>query len=112
MADEQAEKRARIILEVRSGRMTAEAGAKSLGISRKTFYQWEKKGLQGLLEALQNGDAGRPAARVDEEKEALKKEVARLRQELCVARETLHVRRVLDAYAEQRNKDSSKKKPN
>ena len=92
--------------------MTAEDGAKALGVSRKTFYHWEKKGLQGLLGALQNGDAGRPADLVDEEKEALKKEVARLRQELCVARETLQVRRVLDAYEEQRNKDSVKKKRN
>ena len=52
MTDEQAEKRAQIILEVRSGRMTAEDGAKALGVSRKTFYRWEKRGLRGLLEAL------------------------------------------------------------
>ena len=47
---------------------------------------------------------------VDEEKENLKKEVARLEKELCVARETLHVRRVLDAYAEQRKRVENKKK--
>jgi len=112
MADEQAKERAQIILEVRSGKMTVEAGAKSLGVSRKTFYEWEKKGFQGLLGALQNGDAGRPSEAVDEEKEALKKEVARLKQELCVARETLHVRRVLDAFGEQLDKKSGKKKQN
>ena len=111
MADEQAAKRAQIILEVRSGRMTVEAGAKTLGVSRKTFYEWEKKGFQGLLEALQNGGAGRPAETVDTEKEALKKEVARLKQELCVARETIHVRRVLDAFGNQLDKKSGKKKP-
>lgn len=109
MANPQAEERARIILEVRSGRMTAEEGAKALSVSRKTFYRWEKKGLKGLLGALSNGTSGRPAEPVDEEKEALKKEVARLKQELCVARETLHVRRVLDAYEQQRNKEALKK---
>ena len=110
MANEQAEKRAQIILEVRSGRMTVEAGAKALGVSRKTFYEWEKKGFQGLLGALQNGDAGRPSEPVDKEKEAMKEEIARLKQELCVARETIHVRRVLDAFGEQLNKKSGKKK--
>jgi transposase-like protein len=109
MADHQAEERARIILEVRSGRMTAEEGAKALGVSRKTFYQWEKKGLQGLVDAVANGTSGRPVEPVDQEKEILKKEVARLKQELCVARETLHVRRVLDAYEQQRNKEALKK---
>jgi transposase len=109
MANQEAEERARIILEVRSGRMTAEEGAKVLHVSRKTFYQWEKKGLQGLLSALVNGNSGRPAEPVDEEKEALKKEVAHLKQELCVARESVHVRRVLDAYDEQRKKDALKK---
>lgn len=110
MADEQAEKRAQVILEVRSGRMTVEAGAKALGVSRKTFYEWEKKGFQGLLGALQNGDAGRPSELVDKEKEALKEEIARLKQELCVARETIHVRRVLDAFGAQLDKKSGKKK--
>jgi transposase len=109
MADQQAEERARIILEVRSGRMTAEEGAKALRVSRKTFYQWEKKGLQGLLRALANGNSGRPAEPVDEEKEALKKEVAHLKQELYLARESLPVRRLLDAYNEQRKKDALKK---
>ena len=110
MADQQAEERARIILEVRSGRMTAEEGAKALCVSRKTFYRWEKKGLQGLLNALANGTSGRPVEPVDEEKEALKKEVAHLKRELCVARETLQVRRVLDAYDEQRKKKDVLKK--
>jgi len=44
MSDDLAQKRARIIMQVRGGTMTAEEGANQLGVSRKTYYEWEKKG--------------------------------------------------------------------
>ena len=37
-----------IIPQVRSGALTATAGAERLGISRKTYYEWEDRTLQAL----------------------------------------------------------------
>jgi DNA-directed RNA polymerase specialized sigma24 family protein len=41
-----ARERAAIILQVRSGALTATEGAERLGISRKTYYEWEDRALQ------------------------------------------------------------------
>jgi transposase len=40
--------------------MTATQAAKDLGVSRKTYYKWEQRGLAALLEGLQDQPAGRP----------------------------------------------------
>jgi hypothetical protein len=67
------------------------------------------------MAALADGDAGRPQTpSEDPEKEALKKRLAETEKELCVARESIHVRRVLDMYEAKCAKDaerSAKKKP-
>jgi len=102
-------------MQVRGGRMTAEEGANQLGVSRKTYYEWEKKGLSAMMGALADGEVGRPETpQEDPEKEALKKRLAEMEKELCVARESIHVRRVLDMYEAKCAKDaerSAKKKP-
>ena len=53
--------RTELIVKVRAGLMTATAAAETLGVSRKTYYKWEKKGLQAMLAAGQDDAAGRPA---------------------------------------------------
>jgi predicted site-specific integrase-resolvase len=99
MSDEPAQKRAKIIMQVRGGVITAEEGANQLGVSRKTYYEWEKKGLVAMMNALVDKDVGRPQTPLeDPEKEALKKKLAETQKELCVARESMYVRRVLDMY--------------
>ena len=108
MSDDQMEKRIWAILQVRSGRMTVQEAAEAIGVSRKTYYEREKKALAAMAAALVDGDAGRPENMSDPEKDALKKEIARLKQELSVARESLHVRRVLDAYTEKLKRDEEK----
>jgi transposase len=50
--------RTEMIVKVRAGLMTATAAAEALGVSRKTYYKWEKKGLQAMLAAGQNETAG------------------------------------------------------
>jgi DNA-directed RNA polymerase specialized sigma24 family protein len=52
--------RAEVILQVRSGRITATEAAHLLGISRKTYYQWEQRALSGMLAGLENRPPGRP----------------------------------------------------
>ena len=56
---ELARERALVILRVRSGAMTAKQGAQALGVSRKTYYQWEERALKAMALALENHAAGR-----------------------------------------------------
>jgi len=56
---------AEVILKVRGGRMNASEAARALGISRKTYYKWERRGLAAMLEGLCERNSGRPASPVD-----------------------------------------------
>jgi len=90
-----ARQRAELILKVRSGLLTATAAAEQLGVSRKTYYQWEKRGLQGMLAALEDRPTGRPAKVVDREKEALKRRIGDLQKDLTLKEATLEIRELL-----------------
>jgi DNA-binding XRE family transcriptional regulator len=48
--------RAELIMKVRCGLLTARQAADRMGVSRKTFYKWEQRGLNALL-----GQCDRPA---------------------------------------------------
>jgi len=95
---ELARNRAAVIFAVRSGQITAEEGARRLGVSRKTYYEWERRALQAMTGALENGASGRPSTPRDEEKEHLQGEIAELRNKLFVAEKTVEVRDMLHAY--------------
>lgn len=95
---ELARNRAAVIFSVRSGRITAEEGAKQLGISRKTYYEWERRALEAMTDALENGSPGRPALLRDAEKEELQKQISELRDKLFVAEKTTEVRDMLHSY--------------
>lgn len=96
--NELARNRAAVIFAVRSGRITAEEGAKQLGISRKTYYEWERRALEAMTDALENGAAGRPRTLIDPEKDRLQEEIAELQNKLFVAEKTVEVRDMLHAY--------------
>jgi len=96
--EERARERAAVVFAVRSGRITAEEGAKRLSVSRKTYYEWERRALQAMTEALENKAPGRPATPRDEEKQRLQQQVAELRNKLFVAEKTVEVRDMLHAY--------------
>lgn len=95
---ELARHRAAVVFAVRSGQITAEEGARRLGVSRKTYYEWESRALQAMTEALQNRAAGRPTTLQDEEKKRLKQQVTDLQGKLFVAQKTQEVRDMLHAY--------------
>ena len=95
---ELARKRAAMIFAVQGGQITAEEGARRLGISRKTYYEWESRALQAMTGALENRAPGRPLTPKDEEKERLENENAALKNELFVAKKTVEVRDMLHAY--------------
>ena len=84
-----ARKRAELIMKVRCGLMTAKQAAAQLGVSRKTYYKWEQRGLTSLLEGLGKQKAGRPkkpARELDLEKQLAQSqaEIERLRQTLVL----------------------------
>lgn len=97
---ELARQRARVILQVRSGLVTAKEGAERLGVSRKTYYEWEERSLKAMALALENRPAGRPSLPVDQEKEALREKVQELEKKLLLAEKTIEVKEVLAAYGE------------
>ena len=93
-----ARERASIILQVRSGALTATEGAGQLGVSRKTYYEWEDWALAAMAEALENHPPGRPPAPLDVEKEELQTKVRDLEKKLYLAEKTIEVKDMLSAY--------------
>jgi transposase len=111
-----ARKRALVIMKVRSGRMTATEGARELGVSRKTYYQWEKRALSGLMDALKNGASGRPSKPIHTEEERLREQVKALEDELELTREMMKLRELVRDLKEieaqeRRDRMEAKKKP-
>ena len=103
-----ARERALVILQVRSGALTAKEGAKRLGVSRKTYYAWEEKSLKAMALALENRSPGRLPALMDPEKEALRERIQELEKKLDLAEKTIEVKELLGAYEEFRHKGSKK----
>ena len=80
-ADPKAEHRRQVILAVLADRLTATEGARELGVSRKTYYEWQERALDAMEEALKDRPGGRPPAATDPEKEALRQELADLEKD-------------------------------
>jgi transposase len=100
--------RARVILQVRGGLLTAKEGAKLLGVSRKTYYEWEERSLKAMALALENRPAGRPSAPIDEEKETLRERIQELEKKLYLAEKTIEVKELLSVYDTFRDKGAKK----
>jgi len=97
-----ARQRAQLIMQVRSGVLTAEAAARQLGVSRKTYYKWERRALTAMVEALGNRDQGRLPRPVDPEKVALRRQMTELQAKLTVLEQTAQLRQRL-AQPEKKN---------
>ena len=103
-----ARERALVILQVHGGTLTAKQGAQLLGVSRKTYYEWEEKSLKAMALALENRPPGRPPALMDPEKEALRERIQELEKKLDLAEKTIEVKELLGAYEEFRYKGTKK----
>jgi len=91
-----ARQRAQLIMQVRSGVLSAQEAARQLGISRKTYYQWERRALAAMVEALGNREPGRPPRPLDREKEALQRQTEELQAKLAVLEQTERIRQRLE----------------
>ena len=105
-----ARERASIILQVRSGAITVTEGAVRLGISRKTYYEWEDRALKAMTLALENHAPGRPSVPPDTEKEELQSKVRDLEKRLYLAEKTIEVKDLLSAFDLHEAKKNAKKK--
>ena len=103
-----ARERALVILKVQGGTLTAKQGAHLLGVSRKTYYEWEERSLKAMALALENRPPGRPPALMDPEKEALRERIQELEKKLDLAEKTIEVKELLGAYEELRHRGSKK----
>jgi len=95
----QARRRAALIVQVQCGQITATEAAAQLGISRKTYYQWEHRALQALVASQQERPGGRPASPHDPEKEALQAQAQELQEQARVLEQTLAIRQQLAELA-------------
>src|SRR6476661_9948428 len=91
----EAQQRASAILQVRSGQITATEAARVLGISRKSYYQWEKRGLDALLAAVEQQASGRPPQRRSREVQALERRIAQLETKLKTVEQTARLRALI-----------------
>ena len=107
----QARSRAEMILKVRTGLLTATAAAEALGISRKTYYEWEERGLKAMLQELEDQEPGRPARPVSPTETALAAKVAQLESKLKVAEQTAEIRAMLRAMEEADAKKKRRRSP-
>ena len=91
-----ARRRAEIIVQVQSGRLTVTEAACRLGVSRKTYYQWERRALGGMIEALQDKESGRPSKPQDPQKEGLQKRLEDLEERERIREQVDRIRSVVD----------------
>jgi transposase len=87
--------RAEMIVKVRAGLMTAKAAALTLGVSRKTYYEWEKKGLSAMLSTVEDEPPGRPQSGPTPEVLALQGQVKELSAKLDTITQTAELRHML-----------------
>ncbi len=105
-----ARERALVILQVRSGMLTASEGAQRLGVSRKTYYEWEERALEAMALALENRSVGRRPGSMDEEKQDLRRQIRELEKKLDLAEKTIEVKELLAAYDSFQDVGSKKNK--
>lgn len=91
--------------------MTATEAAHLLGISRKTYYKWEQRGLAALLEGLQEQTGGRPEIPQQQRQSAeMEKQVAQLQQDKELLQKKMQLKDLVHQMQLQAEKDGAKKK--
>ena len=88
-----ARQRAALIVQVLSGQITAKEAAAQLGVSRKTYYQWERRAMAALVASVQDRPGGRPATPRDAEKQTLQTQNAALAEQVSELDQALEIHR-------------------
>ena len=88
--------RAEVIMMVRCGLMTATQAARKLGVSRKTYYKWEKRGLKALLSGLVDKEPGRRSSAIDPDKQAMEEDLRKIHRENELLTRQLALKEILN----------------
>jgi hypothetical protein len=91
--------------------MTASQAARALGVSRKTYYKWEQRGLAALLSGVEDQSAGRPETSEDIRKEAeFENRLNELMQENELLKQKMALKEMLSGMKIRSSSDRAKKK--
>ena len=107
---EKARLRAQLIMKVRCGLMTASEAARQLGVSRKTYYKWEQRGLSALLYGLSDQTPGRPENEGNPEATILEKQMSHLKRQNQRLEQEMALKDLVAEFNVRSQKDLAKKK--
>ncbi len=97
-------------MKVRCGLMSATQAAAELGVSRKTYYKWERKGLTGLLESVGDRPAGRHRQGPDPRESLLEKQLEAMHRENEALRQRMALKDIAIELNVRPDEDRTKKK--
>ena len=100
--DSIARQRAELIIQVRSGNLSASEAAQRRGVSRKTYYKWEQRALAGMVTALSDRAGGRPALERDAEREGLHEQVQTLEEQIRRQEQVQRINTLLNEAGEKK----------
>ena len=102
--------RAELIMKVRCGLMSAQQAASRLGVSRKTYYKWEQRGLTALLDGVCDQSPGRPPDPVDTRSQELERQLAAAQRENQLLTHKMAIKEALMELTLTTGNDRAKKK--
>jgi len=105
-----ARQRAEVVMKVSCGLMSASQAVDLLGVSRKTYYKWEQRGLAALLGSLEDQHPGRPAQPVDNQRQRLEKQLEQAQRDNALLSRKIAIQNVLTDLELQPGCDREKKK--
>jgi transposase len=111
MPDARAQLRAQLLLDVLSGKITATQAAETLKVSRKTWHEWQQRGLEAMLQAMSDRPNGRPPQARDPEKEQLQGLLRQKERQITAMKQSRHIQNVLRSHPLPAPGIGSKKKP-
>ena len=99
--DPKAQMRMNVIMRVQNREITATQGAEELGISRKTYYEWENRALLSLHKTLSDRPAGRPEKEFNPYVEELENKIKNLSQQVLMLEQEREIRDILQGELRQ-----------
>jgi len=82
-----------------------------LGVSRKTYYKWEQRALEGLFAGLEEKTAGRPEAAAQNAAELeLERQLAQLQRDNELLQKKLQLKDLVHQMQLKPQQDGAKKK--
>ena len=87
--------RAEMIMKGRCGLLTACQAADRLGVSRKTYYKWEQRGLSAMLDGVADQSPGRPIPPCDDHRRQLERQLTEAQRQIELLNHKLALKDVL-----------------